>query len=100
MSADIIPLHRGFLTEAEQSFDRDLRAERDGLSAEYDRRATYELEMCATEPLETRSHEAIRDAATAGTLLIGIIIGIGLGSLLTILAALLIDGAETLAGWL
>jgi hypothetical protein len=31
---NVIPLHRGILTPAEQTFDRDLRAERDRLSAE------------------------------------------------------------------
>lgn len=35
---NIIPLHRGIVTPAESAFDRDLRADRDRLAAEYEHR--------------------------------------------------------------
>ena len=96
MADNIIPLHRGHFTPAEQSFDRDLLAERDRMSAQYDRRPTYEpLDASATDDAE-----AGWAALLAFWLLIAFGAGMFLGSLLTVLAALLIDGVETLARWL
>ena len=95
MSADIIPLHRGYLTKAERDFDAQLRAERDRLSAQYDRRPTYEPLDAST----TDDAEAGWAALLAFWLLVAFVAGMFLGSGLTVLAALLIDGAETLWGW-
>jgi hypothetical protein len=89
-------IHHLPLTPAEQTFDRDFREERDRLSAQYDRRPTYEpLDASATDDAE-----AGWAALLAFWLLVAFGAGMFLGSGLTVLAALLIDGVETLWGWL
>jgi len=79
---NVIPLHRGHPTPAEQTFDRDLRAERDRLSEQYDRRPDYPVgarfEEEAPEP---------RMLFTADELIFALFFGVFLGAMLTAVAA-------------
>lgn len=93
-SPDSAPTGGNHLRLVDPDFDAQLLAERDRLSALYDRRLTYLRD--GREAADAEHAEAIECAMFIGGMVVSFIVGMFVGALLLASAAWLID---TLRGW-